>query len=178
MCVPAPLTWPRSPLPELPTPGGGEMIGVPFCRMGLDVCPCCRLLVCVLDWVAEEVPLTSVDAVCTVEVRLEAPLLGGLPDEGRPSARTLFCPARGMGGRSGVSCRDWAAAPPTASAVPAVGADGGWDAEGRGVFCHAVFVPGGTEVRREPWPAVRCAFAPLPGTGCWAGPCPETVCVC
>ena len=125
-------------------------MGVPFCWIGLDAFPCCWLLVCVLDWAVEEVPLTNVDAVCTVEVRLEVPLLGCPPDEGRPSDLTLFCPTRGMGGRSGVSCRAWAAAPPAASAVPAVGADVGGDTEERGVFCHAVFVPGGTEVRRGP----------------------------
>ena len=129
--------------------------------MGLDACPCCRLLVCVLDWAAEEVLLTSentlvcclltsVDAVCTVEVRLETLLLGCPPDEGRPSGLTLFCPTRGMGGRSGFSCRDWAAALPAVSADAATVAEPGAPAEVRDVFCHAVFVPGGTEVRRGP----------------------------
>lgn len=105
LCVPAPLTWPRSSLPELPTPGGGEIIGVPFCRMGLDACPCCWLLVCVLEWVAVEVPEAVAEAVCTVAVRLEAPF-GACPPlegEGLPSL-VPFCPARGMGGRSGFSC--------------------------------------------------------------------------
>ena len=44
--------------------------------MGLDACPCCRLLVCVLEWVAVEVPVAVIDAVCTAEVRLAAPFEG------------------------------------------------------------------------------------------------------
>lgn len=63
MRVPAPLGRLFAPLPETPTPGGGEMTGVPFCQMGLDACPCCWAVVCVLVWVAEVVPVAAVEAV-------------------------------------------------------------------------------------------------------------------
>ena len=171
--VPAPSEWPRSLLPEAPTPGGGEILDVPFCRMGLDGCPTCWALVCVLIWVAEAV---DADAVCTVEVRLEAPLGGCPPPEEGILGFTLFWHTRGIGGRSGVSCRDWAVLLPTFvadAACSAVGADIPLD--GRGVFCHTIFTPGGAEVRRAPRGVVRCAFAPLPGTGCWVGCCPDAV---
>ena len=104
VCVPAPLAWLRSPLPELPTPGGGEMIGVPFCWTGLDAGPCCWLLACVLEWVAAVLE-TVVELIWTAEVRLEAPFGACPPLEGEgPPSLVPFCPARGMGGRSGFSC--------------------------------------------------------------------------
>lgn len=80
-------------------------MGVPFCRMGLDVCACCWVLVCVLEWVAEEVPVAAVDVVCMVEVLLVAPLFGCPPPDGEGlRGWAPFCPTRGIGGRWGVSC--------------------------------------------------------------------------
>ena len=57
-------------------------MGVPACRMGLEVCDCCWVLVCVPECVVEETPVTAVDVICTAEVRLEVPLLGCPPPDG------------------------------------------------------------------------------------------------
>ncbi len=49
LCVSVTLVERLSPFPAAATPGGGEILGVPSCRIGLDVRACCCVLVCVLE---------------------------------------------------------------------------------------------------------------------------------